>query len=206
MIRALRNFAKENMLGLCMLFSITAFSCEEKTIFDQGKDGIPIDVETYHDLEFIYQVTDKKGTPTALFKKGEDFVLNFIIKNQGERDVLLGRWDYIPAMDNFFAVYKKDIGNNGMILVGKPYQSGVNLRDLMPQIVPGNGKIKYQIPWLTEHNINYIMPTYEPSRKALDRNYISTEPTPLEVGQYYSGFTLQYKDKAIKLEISFSVE
>lgn len=204
----MRNFTKESMLGLCMLFSIiiTIFSCEEKTLIDQGQGDLPIDMESYHDLEFIYQVTDMKGNTSAAFKKGENFVLNFIIKNHGESDALLGPWDYIPTLDDFFAIFKENIENNEVILLGKSYQSGVNFRDLRPQIVPRNGRIEYQMPWLTEHNINYIMPIYEPSQKVLDRNYISADPLPLEAGKYYSGFAFQYKDKEISLEVTFSVE
>lgn len=202
----------KNTFKMAFLLLITAFctlGCTQDTsLLDQAPDNPAIDVKTYGDLEFVYQVTDMEGNPQSTFREGENFMFSFVVKNQGDTDLFLGSWLEIPTDDDFFTVYKKKNDGNGKLRIGKSYRLSGNTLDLRQQVVPKNGEIEYRIPWLTQDGTNYIMPIYNTDIRAIDRNYRSTAPvpTPLSPGKYYSGFILEFNDKVLSFEIIFSIK
>lgn len=195
-----------------LLMAATAFStfgCTQNTgILDETPNNPAMDVKTYGNLEFIYQVTDMEGNPQRTFREGENFIISFVVKNHGEEDkMIFDRWWFPEVTDNFLAVYKRD--NQGEVLIGKSFKIGGNTYDASGQGVPGQSKIIYQIPWLTRSDTTYIMPIYRPERNIPNkRSYLAVEPLPesLPSGEYYSRFTFDFKDKEISFAITFAIE
>lgn len=192
-----------------LLVGFTTLGCEEANLLEQDQNTPAMDVKTYENLEFIYQVTDMEGNPQSTFREGENFMFSFVVKNHGDEDISLGAWDFPVVIDGFFAVYRKGNMGDGKQRIGKPFTSGGNTRDLLWQPVPKKEEIEYRMPWLTQKDTSYVMPIYRPEKpNSHDRNYLAVEqlPEPLPSGEYYSGFTLEYKEEEIRFAITFSIE
>ncbi len=187
------------MVLMLVTLSLTAFSCDRS---DEAWD-----VQRWGDLEAVLQVTDLQGKPQSSFREGENFLLNFTVKNRGKQDAHLGPWDFTFANQDFFAVYKVTQEGVGKELIGKPFRGGGNSRDLLSQIVPAKSQIVYSSPWMSEKELGYIMPTYsKPERNVNQRRYQAVETSPLGKGKYFSGFTLEQEGKELTFRVEFEVK
>lgn len=192
---------------IIIVIGTTCLGCKENPLLELAKNNPAMDVKVRGDLEFIYQVTDMEGNPSHNIKEGENFLLSFIVKNHGEKGTSIGLWSF-PGKNDFFAVYKKSNEGGGNQYVGKSFRAGGNTKDGGHQSVPSKGEIEYCIPWLTQMDTAYIMPEYRPETNAPNRYYMALDPLPthLSVGEYHSGFTLEYNETEIPFAISFTVK
>lgn len=198
------------LLFFLLLIGFTTSSCEENSLSDEDKNSPAIDVKAYENLEFIYRVTDMDGNSRSTFAEGENFVFSFIVKNHGNENVFLDPWNFPVVIEDFFAVYRKNTAQEGKERIGKSFTIGGNSRDLLSQQVPKKGEIEYRMPWLTQKDTAYIMPLYRPRIEDIynKRRYLAVEPLPIPLssGEYYSGFTFEYKEEEITFTITFSIE
>src|SRR5690606_22792500 len=202
----------KNTFKMAFLLLITAFctlGCTQDTsLLDQAPDNPAIDVKTYGDLEFVYQVTDMEGNPQSTFREGENLMFSFVVKNRSDEDKpVFNRWWFPNAIDDFFALYRTN--SKDKILIGKSFKIGGNTYDGFGQGVPAQSEIEYRIPWLTQKDTYYIMPIHRPERDIFNkRGYVAAEPLPepLLQGEYYSGFTFELQDEEISFSITFLIK
>lgn len=164
-------------------------------------------MQKWGDLEAVLQVTDLQGKPKSSFREGENFLLSFTVKNRGKQDARIGRWDFPTVIQDFFAVYKITQEGVGKHRVGKPFTTGGNSLDLHSQLVPAEGQIEYNVPWMSETGQRFIMPTFsKPEKNFNPRLYQAVEMLPLSKGKYFSGFTLEQDGKELAFKVEFEVK
>ena len=192
-------------------FLLLLASCDEE-VEALSSDSTAIDRVRVGDLTFTLQVLNMQGEPQAQFEEGENFQFQFVIENSGKDGYQSSLpWNFPTANEEFFALYRKTQESGGKAYVGKFFWMGYNFRDFKLIAIPGNAKMIYTIPWLTEEDSVYIMPEYEGKgpEGAIERQYIKTEmsPSPIEAGEYFTGFTVQYSETdSLRLETSFIVK
>jgi hypothetical protein len=187
------------------LLTLTAFSCDRsEEAFAQAAGARQ--VRKWGNLEAVLQVTDMQGEPKSSFREGENFLLNFTVRNRGKEDAWIESWAF-PAGNDFFAVYKSTNEGDGKSRIGKPFRIGANTYDGARQIVPATYEIKYAAPWMSEKGKVHFMPIYSnPKNSFTQRHYEPVEMQPLSKGKYFSGFTLEQEGKELAFRIEFEVK
>ena len=134
--------------------------------------------------------------------------MSLTIYNDSSQPLLLDRWDFPIANNDFFRVYQyTSEGNGSKLSVGKAFRLGANTRDYGNQTIPANSVATYQAPWNVQNS--FYMPTINdkvPEDKA--RLYMQNDPAVrgLTKGRYNSNFSITVGDIPIQMSVNFAVE
>lgn len=171
---------------LCGIIFFSGFSCEK------NNQELPV--------EFKFRLLDTLGNEKTIFNQGENIIFSFVIGNRTSEDLYFFHTEMNTS--DFFRVHKIN-SSQGNLDLGKPYEH-IFCEMIGALIIPANGILKIEIPWLWHENQNhgYI---------GCPNDTYHSMPLPLMKGDYLSAFSSAFHIGNIQteekhFEVKFSVK